>query len=413
MSQPVLSVCIPTRERRRYLESALRSLLAPGLFPFEIEIVVSDNAGNDDTRALAEGLIGAGAPLRYFRHERDIGVVNNMYSAFRRARGEFMVYLADDDRLIPDGIARTVSWLRTNPKAVAVYAPWETYDAVEDKAQSVSFVIDPGGAEFGPGDRLAILDLLLQHGILPEVPMLRASAVGSAMYGSSHIYWCFPAIDRLLDIGTIRFSALPYYRSVVRHFAGEARSTVTQRNTLAQWDTYRRGFEYLFWRARQEQALSPEREADFAGRIAAQGRYYLGYAFRSRLETGDYKGAADIAMIMSAEGVPPPGGTEGTVALCAAADRILDVLDLLDELQGVAVLGFPDAAGLLGVLHSLRPGLVVETIDDPGEARFQSTFLVVTGTTAQRDLLIAAGYLPGCVIDFTHLLGQMTVAPPG
>ena len=407
MPKPILSICIPTRERRRYLEATLASLLSPNAFPFAIEIIVSDNAGEDDTGDLVRGLIAGGAPLRYFRQPHDRGVVNNMYSAFRRARGEFTVYLADDDRLLPENVGRTVSWLQANPQAVAVYAPWETYDAVDDKAHTVSFVLDQG-AEFGPDDRLDVLDLLLRHDIMPEVPLLRSAAVGSMMFGSAHVYWCFLAIDRLLDSGTIRFSNLPYYRSVTRHWEGETRSTVTKRNSVAQWDTVRRGFEYLFWRARVGRTLSPDQEADFARRIAAQDRHYLGYAFHSRIEAGDFKTAADIALLMAAVGIPALGDEQRLVAMCAAADQILEVLDLLDELEGVAVYGFPNPESIAGLLRVRRPDVRVASIDDPADARFKSAFLVVAGNGLQRDRLLEVGYQPGFVIDFARLFGFIT-----
>ena len=50
MTTPLISLCIPTFDRARYLDSLLHSLAAElATFAHAFEIVVSDNACTDDT----------------------------------------------------------------------------------------------------------------------------------------------------------------------------------------------------------------------------------------------------------------------------------------------------------------------------------------------------------------------------
>jgi glycosyltransferase involved in cell wall biosynthesis len=41
-------------------------------------------------------------PLRLMRQRRNLGIVRNTLAAFRAARGAYALYLADDDRLVPE-----------------------------------------------------------------------------------------------------------------------------------------------------------------------------------------------------------------------------------------------------------------------------------------------------------------------
>jgi glycosyltransferase involved in cell wall biosynthesis len=55
MNSPVVSFCIPTFKRSRYLASLLESLGQQLRdFPYAYEIVIADNASPDDTPAVVE-----------------------------------------------------------------------------------------------------------------------------------------------------------------------------------------------------------------------------------------------------------------------------------------------------------------------------------------------------------------------
>ncbi|MBI3517649.1 MAG: glycosyltransferase family 2 protein, partial [Proteobacteria bacterium] len=210
-SRPVLSICIPTRNRASYLRSALRGLTDPSPFPFPIEIVVSDNASDDETPRVVQERIAGGAPIRYFRQPRDIGAHPNMFAAYRRAEAEFAVYLADDDALLPESVAATIAWLHANPHVVALYAPFQNYDPVGEVVSSVTFHL-PEEIEYTAADRLRLLDMLLAHDLVPEVPIFRTRAIGATLFRSATVYWAYPLLDRLLEAGAVKFSNRPFTR---------------------------------------------------------------------------------------------------------------------------------------------------------------------------------------------------------
>ncbi len=83
---------------------AIRSILAQTYAA--IEIVVMDNASDDDTPDCVASLHDQ--RLVYVRHERNIGMVANFSACLERASGEYFLLLSDDDYLEPPAITRLI-----------------------------------------------------------------------------------------------------------------------------------------------------------------------------------------------------------------------------------------------------------------------------------------------------------------
>ncbi len=94
--QPLVSVGIPTYERPEGLRNTLRYITRQ-TYP-NIEIIISDNCSSgDETRAVAEQFISEYPYIRYFRQERNIGVMANFKFVLEKAAGEYFMWAADDD----------------------------------------------------------------------------------------------------------------------------------------------------------------------------------------------------------------------------------------------------------------------------------------------------------------------------
>lgn len=92
---PLVSIAIPTFNRRRSLEKSIESALAQD-YP-NVEIIISDNASSDDTNAFCEHLCAKYPKIRYIRNTVNKGSTNNFIKALNEAKGEFFMWLADDD----------------------------------------------------------------------------------------------------------------------------------------------------------------------------------------------------------------------------------------------------------------------------------------------------------------------------
>lgn len=116
---PLISVMIPAFNYARYVATAVDSVLGQ-TYP-NVEVVVVDNASTDGTAAAIEGRYGADPRVRFFRNERNIGLVPNFNRALELARGEFVLWLSADDWILPRHLARLYDVFAREPQVDVVY----------------------------------------------------------------------------------------------------------------------------------------------------------------------------------------------------------------------------------------------------------------------------------------------------
>lgn len=95
MAEPLVSVIVPTYNRPRFLERALKSISEQSCQDFEV-IVVNDGGEN------MEKIVSQFPRTRYLAHERNRGLPAARNTAIRAARGRYIAYLDDDDIWYPE-----------------------------------------------------------------------------------------------------------------------------------------------------------------------------------------------------------------------------------------------------------------------------------------------------------------------
>jgi glycosyltransferase involved in cell wall biosynthesis len=93
------SVLVPTRGGGAYLRGCIDSVLAAA--GDDVEVVVSDNANEDETASILAGYAGE-ARVRVVRQDTVLAVADNWNAAYRASRGDYVLMLGDDDALLPD-----------------------------------------------------------------------------------------------------------------------------------------------------------------------------------------------------------------------------------------------------------------------------------------------------------------------
>ena len=104
---PTFTVIVPTYNRVRWLREAIASLLAQDYDDFEC--VVVDDAGTEPLDLPDD------ARIRVIRHETNTGIAGCVEHRPRRARGDYVTFLDDDDRYTPDRLSMTVPLLGRAP----------------------------------------------------------------------------------------------------------------------------------------------------------------------------------------------------------------------------------------------------------------------------------------------------------
>jgi hypothetical protein len=112
----LVSIGLPVYNGDRYLRSALDSLVAQD-YP-DFEIIISDNASQDETEAICRDYAARNSRIRYYRAERNMGPVWNAVQVYQAARGEYFMLAAHDDLRHPQYLSRCVAELERNPRAL-------------------------------------------------------------------------------------------------------------------------------------------------------------------------------------------------------------------------------------------------------------------------------------------------------
>ncbi|OAG28326.1 glycosyltransferase family 2 protein [Thermodesulfatator autotrophicus] len=111
--RPLVSVIIPTYNRKAFLKEAIESVLAQSFKNFEL--IVVDDGSTDDTPYLATRY-----HIRYVRKQKRQGVSAARNTGIRLAKGSFIAFLDSDDLWLPEKLAKQIVFFKKNPEAVAV-----------------------------------------------------------------------------------------------------------------------------------------------------------------------------------------------------------------------------------------------------------------------------------------------------
>jgi glycosyltransferase involved in cell wall biosynthesis len=199
---PRLSICIPTYNRRNYLEAGLAAL-APLRARVDIEIVVSDDASSDDTPAFLDAVSARDPQIRVIHQPKRIGGFANTILVMRAARGRYAIYHGDDDQLAHDGVLEALEFLESHPDYAALYAPVDSFDLASGR--SLGFGLHTSELfDFGHGRRAELIAYIC-NGLTPEHAVYRTAGLASVSHDPA-VYWSLALLDAALRSGKIRFT---------------------------------------------------------------------------------------------------------------------------------------------------------------------------------------------------------------
>jgi|WetSurMetagenome_2_1015567.scaffolds.fasta_scaffold24929_2 GT2 family glycosyltransferase len=112
---PVVTVGIPTFNRRELLAGALESVLSQGFR--DSLVVVSDNGSRDGTEELVREVSARDPRVRYHRFAENRGPAENWRYLLGAAETELVALLPDDDLWLPGHLDAAVAALRAHPAA--------------------------------------------------------------------------------------------------------------------------------------------------------------------------------------------------------------------------------------------------------------------------------------------------------
>lgn len=101
--KPFLSVLITTYNRKDLLQKAVKSVQDQGFE--DLEIIISDDHSNDGTEQICQNLCQRDKTIHYVKNNAyKKGPNGNKNNALDHAKGDFIMFLDDDDELLPNAI---------------------------------------------------------------------------------------------------------------------------------------------------------------------------------------------------------------------------------------------------------------------------------------------------------------------
>jgi len=121
----MVSVVIPTHNRRDLIGETIRSVLNQTFEDFEVLVV--DNGSTDDTEQVVRNF--RDPRIRYIYQENTGGPAGPRNTGIRQSRGKYIAFLDSDDVWMPNKLEREIALLESNRGIDVVYCAGEKIDA--------------------------------------------------------------------------------------------------------------------------------------------------------------------------------------------------------------------------------------------------------------------------------------------
>lgn len=292
-----LSVCVPTYRRPELVGRAIASIVAAASDAVDrIEIVVSDNSpavSEDASRAALATWPGAG---RYLGNATNIGISANLNQCIATASGDYIMFVADDDRLLPGAMSAILPALDAAPASDRVLLfGVDAVDGAGRVRRTQRFRTD---TRLLPGEAL---ERLLAGGFawFPGVVLSREAVIEAGMFD-----------ERFGNMIDLELWVRLFARYGVRCLPAVVSAYSVHRESATQTMPYDAGaigtVVEIFDRARAT-GLLPDHEVDSC-ESAFLDQLILGGAYL-RLQAGDASGARSVLALYDAPEVRAVGSS--------------------------------------------------------------------------------------------------------
>ena len=138
-----VSVIMPAYNAGRFLEAAVRSVMAQTMPDWELLII--DDGSSDDSRAIAQALAGEDSRIRFLPNEKNMGVSRTRNRGLELARGAYVALLDSDDIWLPHKLERQLARLEETSADIC-YCSYAIVDGAGQKCRADYLV--PGDTDF-------------------------------------------------------------------------------------------------------------------------------------------------------------------------------------------------------------------------------------------------------------------------
>ena len=179
MRNPKISVCIPAYNRAALLPSLLDSILSQDYADFEVVIAENCSPEREVIRAVASDY-AARHPGRLSYHENtaNLGYDGNLRRLFELARGEYVLFMGNDDLMCPGALDKVAAAIGRYPDIGVLLRSYAAFDGTPDNVVQTFRYFDrelffPAGAD-------SIATIFRRSVVIPGMVIHREAALHCA-----------------------------------------------------------------------------------------------------------------------------------------------------------------------------------------------------------------------------------------
>jgi len=114
--QVKITIGIPVYNGEEFLEEKITSILNQDFVDFEL--IISDNASTDSTKEICSKFATNDKRVKIFSHKKNLGAIWNFDFILKKAKGEYFMWTAADDKILPGFYEKNIEVLEKNPNIV-------------------------------------------------------------------------------------------------------------------------------------------------------------------------------------------------------------------------------------------------------------------------------------------------------
>lgn len=199
-THPKFSVCIPAYNRASVLPELLESILSQDFGSFEVVINEDGSPERPAIREVVERYSSLHSGLiRYFENEHNLGFDANLRSLIERSRGDYCVFMGNDDLMCP-GALRVIGDVISRHPRIGVFL--RSYAAFDDEPGNIAQTFRYFDREiFFPAGADAVGTLYRRSVVIPGVTLNREAAMRYATdrFDGTLLYQIYLVANILVD----------------------------------------------------------------------------------------------------------------------------------------------------------------------------------------------------------------------
>lgn len=125
-ARPRVSIGLPVYNGENYMVAAIEGVLAQTFEDFEL--IIADDASTDRTGDICGSYAARDPRVRYHRNAKNRGAAPNYNFLVGEGRGEYFKWIAHDDEITADFLAKAVAALDARPEAVVAHTQIRVID---------------------------------------------------------------------------------------------------------------------------------------------------------------------------------------------------------------------------------------------------------------------------------------------